>query len=76
MEKTWTNIEILWNLKYDTNDHIYETKTDSQTQRTDLLVAKGEEGWERDGLGGWDWQMQTITTRSYGRAQGTIVDVL
>ena len=38
----------MWNLKYNTNELIYETETDSQTQRTDL-VAKGErglgEGW-------------------------------
>ena len=43
---TWMDLEIIilskvsqtgkdkyymWNLKYDTNEHIYETKTDSQT---------------------------------------------
>ena len=26
----------IWNLKYDTNEFIHETETDSQTQRTDL----------------------------------------
>ena len=25
------DITYMWNLKYDTNQHIYETKTDSQT---------------------------------------------
>ena len=25
------DITYLWNLKYDTNEHIYETETDSQT---------------------------------------------
>ena len=29
------DITYLWNLKYDTNEPIYETETDSQTQRTD-----------------------------------------
>ena len=52
----------MWNLKYDTNEPIYKTETDSQTQRADL-VAEGEEGWERDGLGVWNQQMQTIIYR-------------
>ena len=25
------NTSYMWNLKYDTNEHIYETETDSQT---------------------------------------------
>ena len=29
-------ISYIWNLKYDTNEFIHETETDSQTQRTDL----------------------------------------
>ena len=28
------DITYLWNLKYDTNEHIYSSETDSQTQRT------------------------------------------
>ena len=42
----------MWNLKYDTNEAIYETETDSQTQRRPV-VAKWEgagEGWN-EGLG-------------------------
>ena len=38
----------MWNLKYDTNDLIYETETDSQTQRTDMWLPRGRElgeGW-------------------------------
>ena len=38
----------MWNLKYDTVKLIYETKADSQTQRTDLWLPKGRglrEGW-------------------------------
>ena len=41
----------MWNLKYDTNELLYET--DSQTENR-LVVAKVEEGWGRDGLGVWD----------------------
>ena len=29
----------MWNLKYDTNEYIFET--DSQTQRTDLWLPRG-----------------------------------
>ena len=38
----------MWNLKYDTSEPIYETETDSQTQRTDLWLPRGRgvgEGW-------------------------------
>jgi len=31
----------MWNLKYNTDEHIYETETDSQTWRTDLLLPSG-----------------------------------
>ena len=51
-----------WNLKFDTNEHIYETETDSQTQRTDLWLPRGREGGE-GWMGGWDQQMQTIMYR-------------
>ena len=42
------DITYMWNLKYDTNELIYETGTDSQTQRTDLWLPRGRrvgEGW-------------------------------
>ena len=43
-------ITYRWNLKYDTNEHIYETETDSQTKTTDLwLPGVG-------GGGGMDWE--------------------
>ena len=35
------DITYMWNLKYDTNELIYETETDSQTQRTDLWLPRG-----------------------------------
>ena len=34
-------IPYMWNLKYDTNQHIYETETDSQTENR-LRVARRE----------------------------------
>ncbi|MDD0560044.1 hypothetical protein PSZ99_23695, partial [Shigella sonnei] len=34
------DIIYLWNLKYDTNEPIYETE--SQTQRNRLVVARGD----------------------------------
>ena len=41
----------MWNLNYDTNELIYETETDLQTQRTDLWLPRGRRGWE-----GKDWE--------------------
>ena len=42
------DITYMWNLKYGINEHIYETETDSQTERTDLWLSRGwgvGEGW-------------------------------
>ena len=47
-------ISLIWNLKYDTNEHIYETETDSQTWRTDLWLPRWGWEWGKDGLGVWD----------------------
>ena len=52
------DITYMWNLKYDTNEPIYETETESRTQRIDWWLPRGRE-WERVGLGVWDQQMQT-----------------
>ena len=42
------DITYTWDLKYGTNECIYKTETDSQTQGTDE-VAKGEgDGGEKD----------------------------
>ena len=41
----------MWNLKYDTNEQVYETETDSQTQRADLWLPGGGAG------GGKDWEV-------------------
>ena len=41
------DITYMWNLKYDINELIYETETDSQTQRTDLELPREREFGER-----------------------------
>ena len=45
------DIPYMWNLKYGTNEFIYKTVTDSETEQTCLLPRIS--GWERDGLGVW-----------------------
>ena len=42
-------ISHIWKLKYGTNELIYETETDSQTENR-FVVAKGVRG-----RGGMDW---------------------
>ena len=42
----------MWNLKYDTNELIYKTETDSQTQKTNVWLPKGK--GMRDKLEVWD----------------------
>ena len=51
------DITYMQNLKYDTNEAMYETETDSQTQRTDLWLPRGRVGWGRDRVGVWSQQM-------------------
>ena len=41
----------MWNRKYGTNECIYKTETDSQTQRTDLWLPR----WSA-GESGIDWE--------------------
>ena len=38
----------MWSLKYDTNELVYKTETDSQTQKTDLCLP----GRREEGMGG------------------------
>ena len=53
----------MWNLrKNDTHELICETETDSQSQRADLWLPVRKSS-EREGLGVWDEQMQTIIYR-------------
>ena len=58
-------ITYMWNLKYHTNDFIYETETDLQTQRTDLWLTKWEGGWERGRLRIRGQQVQIRLRRWY-----------
>ena len=36
----------MWNLKNNTNESIYKTEADSQTQKTNLWLPKGKGGGE------------------------------
>ena len=56
------DIIYMWNLKYDTNEHIYKTKTTHRYREQTWDCQEGW-GWQRERLGVWDWQMQTITYR-------------
>ena len=42
--------------KKDTNELVYKTETNSQTQKTNLWLQKGK-GGGRDKLGAWDWHI-------------------
>ena len=44
------DITYMWNLKYYTNEHVYETETLTDIENRPV-VAKGV--WGRDGLGVW-----------------------
>ena len=37
----------MWNLKKDTNEHIYRTETESQTLKTNLQLPNVKNGEER-----------------------------
>ena len=43
----------MWDQKYDTYEHIYETEIDSQTERTDLQLPR-RRGVGKGGTGVWD----------------------
>ena len=41
------DITYMWNLKYDKNEHIYETETDSETENRFVVArARGGKDWE------------------------------
>ena len=45
------DITDMWNLKYDANELIYETETNSKIERIDQWLPRGV--WGREGLGVW-----------------------
>ena len=53
---------FMWNLKYDTDEVICKTGTDSQTERTELSLPRGREIGE-----GRDW--------GFGVSRGRILDI-
>ena len=68
-ERQIYDITYKWNLKYNTNELIYKTETDSQAQKTNLWLPK-EKG--RDKLGVWDEQIQTTIYKT-DKQQGLAV---
>ena len=48
----------MWNLKYSTNEPIYKTETDSQTETSDLWLPRGREGGRR-----MDWEFGVSTCK-------------
>ena len=46
------DISYIWNLKNNTNESIYKTETDSQTEKTNLWLPTGMAG--RNKLEVWD----------------------
>ena len=44
----------MWNLKYGINEPIYKTNRHTVIENS-LMVAKGERGRERDGVGVWGY---------------------
>ena len=54
-------ISLMWNLKYDTNQHIHET----DSQRTDLWFPKGRGVWG-EGMGeGWTGSLGLADANHY-----------
>ena len=53
------DVTYMWNLKYGTNESIYKTETDLQTQRTDLRLPRWWEGV------GWTGSLGLIDTNYY-----------
>ena len=65
------DITYMCNLKCNTNELIYETETDSDTENK-LMVTKREGEGGRGKLGIWDQQIQT-TTYKIDKQQGPTV---
>ena len=66
------NITYMQNLKYDTNELIDKTETDSQDTDKELTVTKGKKAWGRHKLGVWDQQIQNTMYKT-DKQQGATV---
>ena len=53
----------MWNLKYDTDDLIYKTETDSQILKTNLWLPKGKEKEQMRSLGLADTTIHKINNK-------------
>ena len=58
-KKDIPDITFMWDLKYGTNEPIYKTETDSQTQRTDFLPRVVGEGV------GWSGSLGLVDANYY-----------
>ena len=56
------DITYMWNLKYGTNDLIYNRNRLTNIENR-VCGCQGEEGKVWDGRGVWGWWMPTITFR-------------
>ena len=54
------DITYMWNLKYGTNELIYETEIDSQTYRTELWLP-----WGRGVVEGWIGRLELADANHY-----------
>ena len=59
------------NLKNNTNESVYKSETDSQTQKANYGYQRGKKGWSGK-LVVWDLQIQ-ITIHKIGKQQGFTV---
>ena len=50
----YDGITYMWDLKYGTNEHVYDAEADFQTEIR-LVVAAGQGSGERGGLEVWGW---------------------
>ena len=48
------DINYMWNIKYDTNELIYKTETDSWMWKTDLCLPRGTSRGEKD----WEFEIR------------------
>ena len=54
----------MWNVKYNTNEPIYETETDSQTEHRLVVAKRGFGSGVQERNGGMEWGMEVGVSRS------------
>ena len=56
-------ISYIWTLKYNINELVYGTEMDLQRHKTEQTPGCQGGGWERNAVGVWGQQTQTIIYR-------------